>query len=130
MPRKMIQKKLRGNKFVPGKASMTLDVISRYLSTGFSFILLLFLVNLMTIKDFALFQVGYSFAGMIIWLGDFGLGISLITVFAQKNLSALKQIWSLRLILLSFTFTLFSFLGSSFIPTFNYLFLCGSKGRW
>ena len=109
-------------RFEVGKSSMTLDVVTRYVSTGLSFLCLLLLARIMDLENFAIFQVGYSFAGLAIWLGDLGLGINLIRYLAREDFETVKQIWSLRLITLSSTVLIFSYLGSQLFSNFHLLF--------
>jgi O-antigen/teichoic acid export membrane protein len=104
------------------KSSMTLDVATRYVSTGLSFLCFLLLARIMDLKDFAIFQVGYSFAGLAIWLGDLGLGINLIRYLARKDFESVKQIWTLRLATLSCAVFIFSYAGSQLFSSFHLLF--------
>lgn len=104
------------------KSPLTVDVISRYLSTGLSFLSLLLLARIMSIKDFAIFQVSYSLAAIAIWIGDFGLGINLITTYARKKFDLVRQIWTLRLITVASVILVVSFIGEQYFSSFYALF--------
>jgi O-antigen/teichoic acid export membrane protein len=104
------------------RSSMTVDVVSRYLTTIFSFISFVLLFRIMDIRDFAIFQVAYSLAAIAIWIGDFGLGTNLITNFARKDIKSVNQIWTLRLLTIAAVVSAFLFLSEQISSTFQSLF--------
>ena len=79
------------------KGTVTLDIVARYITTGFSFINILFLVKLQNLNDFSAFQVAYSLASIVTWISDIGLGITLIQALASNKMQLVKSIWSLRI---------------------------------
>jgi O-antigen/teichoic acid export membrane protein len=75
------------------------DVFARYLSTALSFLILFFLVRTLSIQDFALFQVGYAFGAIALWVGDFGLGVKILIHLSRKQIAFAQETWYLRLVM-------------------------------
>lgn len=80
----------------PSGISIGSDITARYLSTIFSFLILLTLTRIMPLESFANLQVATSISSLIIWIGDGGLGVLLIQEFALGKKQKVLEIWSFR----------------------------------
>lgn len=103
------------------------DVFARYFSTALSFIIFVFLARALSIEEFALFQIGYAYGAIALWVGDFGLGVKILIHQSQKQVDLARETWYLRLILVAFALSLTASLGTFADISFDMLlFLAAS----
>lgn len=103
------------------QSSFSLDIVARYLTAGFSFFNILLLVKMQSLDDFSSFQVAFSFSSLLIWISDFGLGVSLIQAMARNTNDTAKSIWTLRVAIFILMTIIGCTLAASFF-TINFLF--------